>query len=56
MGDTELKADAVKTRYGKTLGASKGSRPNPKVSIKIRPRANLKQGLHGIRAKVTKKF
>lgn len=48
-------ADKVTARYGKTLGASKGSKPTPKISIRVRPRVN-KEGVHGFRAKVTKKF
>lgn len=46
----------VEARYGKTLGASKGKKPAPKVSVRGRPRVSLKDGLTGFKLKVTKKF
>ena len=48
--------EAVEKRYGKTLGASKGKKPAPKVSVRDRPRVSLKDGLTGFKLKVTKKF
>ena len=49
-------AAKVEARYGKTLGASKGKKPVPKISVRGRPRGNLKDGLTGFKVKVTKKF
>lgn len=50
------KTDKVVARYGKTTGKSKGFKPAPKTSIRVRPRGNLKDGLTGFKLKVTKKF
>lgn len=44
----------VEARYGKTLGASKGSKPAPKAKVSARPMGGLKP--HGIKAKWEKKF
>ncbi len=49
-------AAKVEARHGKTLGASRGKKPAPKVSVRGRPRGNLKDGLTGFKLKVTKKF
>lgn len=49
-------AAKVEARYGKTLGASKGKKPLPRVSVRGRPRGNLSDGLTGFKVKVTKKF
>lgn len=49
-------AAKVEARYGRTLGASKGKKPAPKVSVRGRPRGNLNDGLTGFKVKVTKKF
>lgn len=48
----------VEKRYGKTLGASKGTRPAPKVDIKVRPTGGIKalQGKGGVKVKIEKKF
>lgn len=44
----------VSSRLGKTTGASKGSKPAPKVSIKARPTGGLKP--NGLKIKIEKKF
>ena len=44
----------VEARYGKTTGASKGSKPAPKVKIKARPTGGLKPS--GVKVKIEKKF
>ena len=46
------KMKSVENRYGKTLGASKGSKPAPKA--KWKPTGNPLKGKVGVR--VTKKF
>lgn len=52
--DSKAKADMVVKRYGSTLGASKGSKPAPKATIKVRPIGGLKPD--GFKVKYTKKF
>ncbi len=49
-------ASAVERRYGKTTGDSKGKRPSPKPSIKVKPKGNIKKGLTGLNAKATIRF
>lgn len=50
------KAKVVADRYGKTLGTSKGVRPAPKATVKVKPKGSLKKGLTGASATWTKKF
>ena len=50
--DTAKKTAMVKARLGATTGASKGSKPLPKVAI--RPTGNPFKGKIGV--KITKKF
>jgi hypothetical protein len=52
------KMKAVEDRYGKTTGASKGSKPAPKMKVKVRPTGGLKalQGKGGAKLTITKKF
>lgn len=56
--DIKAKAKMVEAKYGKTLGASKGTRPAPKAEVKVRPTGGLKalQGKGGVKVTVTKKF
>jgi hypothetical protein len=46
--------EKVKARYGKTLGASKGSKPAPKAKIKPRVMGGLKP--HGVKVTWKKEF
>lgn len=52
--DTAAKTAMVVNRYGKTLGDSKGSKPAPKPTVKVRPTGGLKPS--GVKMTVTKKF
>ena len=52
--DSKAKADMVMKRYGNTLGDSKGSKPAPKATVKVRPTGGLKPS--GIKMKWEKKF
>lgn len=51
---TKDKMSKVEARYGKTLGASKGSKPAPKAKIKPRPMGGLKP--HGVKVTWKKEF
>lgn len=48
--------DKVVSRYGKTLGASKGKHAKPKPKLKLTPRGSLKNGITGAKAKATIRF
>jgi hypothetical protein len=52
--DTEAKMAKVEARYGKTLGASKGSKPAPKAKIKPRVMGGLKP--HGVKVTWKKEY
>jgi hypothetical protein len=51
---TDNRMAKVEARYGKTLGASKGSKPAPKVKVKPGIMGGLKP--HGIKVKIEKKY
>ena len=48
------KAATVENRLGGTTGASKGSKPPPKATVKFKPMGGLKP--HGVKVKIEKKF
>jgi hypothetical protein len=52
--DTKAKTAMVVNRYGNTTGASKGSKPTPAATVKVRPTGGLKPS--GIKMKWEKKF
>lgn len=51
---TDDRMAKVEARYGKTLGAAKGTKPAPKVKVKPGIMGGLKP--HGVKVKITKKY
>ncbi len=51
---TAEKMAVVNARLGKTAGASKGTAPAPKATVKVRPMGGLKP--HGVKIKIERRF